>query len=162
MSDSQPDTTRRWLDGVTELLRGASVTVGAPRDEAQDNLWLLAFKAEDAAALGAAGGARLIERARAELASATAPDIGPRLRFYTWFDELAGQLRFSVTSAEQLPFGALVRTTTDAIDVAERLVASPYLDALPWTELEGGGGDMGEDPVVEPVLVHVRTLVDRP
>ncbi|MEL6714894.1 MAG: hypothetical protein AAFP86_14020, partial [Planctomycetota bacterium] len=117
---------------MTDSLRGVSVTVGAPLDEAQDNLWMLALQAEDAAALGAAGVARLIEHARDELAAAAvAADVAAPLRFYAWFDELAGQLRFGVTSAEELPFGAPLRTTADALDVAVLLVASPYLEGVP-------------------------------
>ncbi|MET4622856.1 hypothetical protein ABIE18_004335 [Arthrobacter sp. 2762] len=50
----------------------------------------------------------------------TAPNRGT---FYAWYDEQAGQLRCSLTSQSQLPFGGRIRTTTDSALVIDRMLS---------------------------------------
>lgn len=50
----------------------------------------------------------------------TAPNRGT---FYAWYDEHAGQLRCSLTSQGQLPFGGRIRTTNDSALVIDRMLS---------------------------------------
>ncbi|MGJ3192252.1 hypothetical protein [Paenarthrobacter sp. FR1] len=43
--------------------------------------------------------------------------------FYAWYDEQAGQLRCSLTSQNQLPFGGRIRMTNDSALVIDRLLS---------------------------------------
>ncbi|MER6594600.1 hypothetical protein ABT214_22665 [Micromonospora purpureochromogenes] len=58
--------------------------------------------------------------------------------FYAWYDEQAGQLRCSLTSAspDRLPFGAPYRSTFDAAEVVALAAADPSPGLVPWEELE--------------------------
>ncbi|NYF56067.1 hypothetical protein [Micromonospora purpureochromogenes] len=57
--------------------------------------------------------------------------------FYAWYDEQAGQLRCSLTSApaDRLPFAAPYRSTTDATEVVALVAADPNPGFVPWSEL---------------------------
>ncbi|NIJ03460.1 hypothetical protein FHR86_003819 [Paenarthrobacter ilicis] len=50
----------------------------------------------------------------------TAPNRGT---FYAWYDEQAGQLRCSLTSQSQLPFGGRIRKTTNSALVIDRMLS---------------------------------------
>jgi hypothetical protein len=58
--------------------------------------------------------------------------------FYARYDEQAGQLRCSLTSAspDRLPFRAPYRSTFDAAEVVALAAADPSPGLLRWTELE--------------------------
>ncbi|SCE74362.1 hypothetical protein GA0074696_0577 [Micromonospora purpureochromogenes] len=57
--------------------------------------------------------------------------------FYAWYDEPAGQLRCSLTSApaDRLPFAAPYRSTTDAAEVVALVAADPNPGFVPCSEL---------------------------
>lgn len=58
--------------------------------------------------------------------------------FYTWFDDQAIQLRFSLVSAQHtvLPFKCRIRRVTKLTPIVEQFLQSPYHDGFPGTELE--------------------------
>lgn len=80
-------------------------------------------------------------------------------RFYAWVDELAGQLRFSVTTADPLPFGGSIRVTVDAEVIAQQALALTTVDGvIRWSDL-GDNLDLdSEDPVPRPLDVYVADL----
>ena len=43
--------------------------------------------------------------------------------FYAWYDEQAGQLRCSLTSQSQLPFGGSIRTIEDSAPVIDQILS---------------------------------------
>jgi hypothetical protein len=57
--------------------------------------------------------------------------------FYCWYDGQAGQLRCSLTSkpADELPFGARYRSTSDVTDVLRLAASDAQPGIIPWEEL---------------------------
>ncbi|SIN28401.1 hypothetical protein [Micromonospora cremea] len=57
--------------------------------------------------------------------------------FYAWYDEQAGQLRCSLTSApaDRLPFRAPYRASTDAAEVVALVAADSTPGLVTWNEL---------------------------
>ena len=56
--------------------------------------------------------------------------------FYAWVDELAGQLRFGVSSALSLPFRCQIRLNNDSSVIARQLLECPFLDGISFASLE--------------------------
>ena len=56
--------------------------------------------------------------------------------FYTWVDQMAGQLRFSVVSALPLSFACPTRIIADPLAIAQDWLACPYLDGIPFSAFE--------------------------
>lgn len=59
-----------------------------------------------------------------------------KMLFYCWVDTMAGQLRFSVVSSQPLPFVCDTRVIPDLSVIARHLLACPWLDGIPFGELE--------------------------
>ncbi|HQX51401.1 MAG TPA: hypothetical protein PLY87_14320 [Planctomycetaceae bacterium] len=67
---------------------------------------------------------------------------------------MAGQLRFSVVSSLPLPFRCAIRVFRDPTAIARQLLACPYLDGIPFDELEPDDGNNTEPgPAVLDVVV---------
>ncbi|WP_406042343.1 hypothetical protein OG799_01625 [Micromonospora sp. NBC_00898] len=83
--------------------------------------------------------------------------------FYAWYDEQAGQLRCSLTSAspDRLPFGAPYRSTSDAAEVVALAAADPSPGLVPWEELEteSAAASSGDQELPSPFPVWVAPLV---
>lgn len=80
------------------------------------------------------------------------------LVYYLWFDEMAGQLRFSFINSNHkaLPFKCdltLIKTEKEIID---RYLKSDYLDGVPWKDLMDLGID--GDPVISDETEKIYTL----
>ncbi|WP_446217594.1 hypothetical protein [Micromonospora sp. IBHARD004] len=84
--------------------------------------------------------------------------------FYAWYDEQAGQLLCSLTSApsDRLPFAAPYRSTTDAAEVVALVAADPNPGLVPWAELatvESAAASLtAEDEFPPPFPVWVAPL----
>ena len=140
-----------FRETIAEILSG-TLTIGLPNEEARHNTWSISIGAEAVGELTAAEVASFIAQTQLAYRS-IAPDHSlASLRFYSWFDEHAGQLRFSVSSARPLPFGAAFQETTDANIIARQLLSSRHLDGIPWIELEPIA-DLAEEEIVQQLLV---------
>lgn len=76
--------------------------------------------------------------------------------FYAWYDEQAGQLRCSLTSAapSRLPFDGTYRVTADAAEIVSRAAADPHPGRVTFDDLtpvdsstDDGAGDRAPFPV---------------
>jgi hypothetical protein len=67
--------------------------------------------------------------------------------FYAWYDEMAGQLRFSTACCTKntLPFGATLALLDDPNEIAEAIAQSSYRDGIPWNELREEPFDADDD-----------------
>jgi len=84
--------------------------------------------------------------------------------FYTWFDELAGQLRMSVVSTadlSQLPFGGALNTECGLYPIADHFVYSAYRAGLPLDEMIEAthvSAEDGENSIDARLDVHCEIL----
>lgn len=78
------------------------------------------------------------------------------MAFYTWFDEMAGQLRFSVVSALPLPFGCQTRTTAEPLVIAQQLLACSQLDGIPFSSLKPDNNSSDVQPhMLDVYVIHL-------
>ncbi len=150
------------FDELVDEIRRDKITIGA--EESQDNTWAVSLTTKQAASTSPDQVATFLEQARAAYAeTATSAQRGTPLRFYAWFDEMAGQLRFSVSSVDPLPFGAPIRVVPQAREIGRQFLTSDYLDGIPWSELsEVGANDAFEEagPTPQTLDVFVVPLFD--
>jgi hypothetical protein len=157
------DPLSTWLPEV--LACEITIASDSINDEARKNLWSFTLTEEEAARISVADvevflNAIITSRRQWLLARQFPPG---QMRFYFWFDELAGQLRFSLVSDSHgcLPFG---RPIFDAAGISQ--VVRPFLQAangglIPWNELQevspfGKGTD--QDPAIGPLTVWSTSL----
>lgn len=78
-----------------------------------------------------------VERRLVEVAETWLGKCSDAATFYAWYDEQAGQLRFSLSSArpEDLPFGATVRLLTDPSSIVATFLADPHPGVIFLEEL---------------------------
>jgi hypothetical protein len=87
---------------------------------------------------------------RRELAASQA--LRP-VTFYAWYDEMAGQLRFSTACCTRtdLPFGATILLVDAPNEIVGKFMRSPFRDGIPWnafleTPPEGADAERTHDP----------------
>ena len=154
------------FDEVLNDINEGTLCVGD--NESRENTWAVSLTSEQAEATSAADVVNFIESARSAF-SKTAPSHArfAQLRFYAWVDEQAGQLRFSVSSKDPLPFGVPTRPVEDPLVIPNRLLSSDYLEGIPWSEFEYTGSDGEPDntpedaALQEPLEVYVVPLFDQ-
>jgi hypothetical protein len=124
---------REWIDDVVAdevVVNAADINA-----EAHANMWSFDVSAES---IGAAQVSDLlafvtaiIEARRAQLAALGAEPQS--MVFYSWFDELAGQLRVSLVSGchGRLPFAGRVGVIGELDALLHCLLESPYRSAIP-------------------------------
>jgi|JI10StandDraft_1071094.scaffolds.fasta_scaffold217960_5 hypothetical protein len=96
--------------------------------------------------------ARVVEARREHLRARTKRSM----TMYWWHDVLAGQLRCSLvcSSHRRLPFRARVRHVACPRPILEEWLTSPWLQGIPWTDLECEPDAESEDaPVRETIRV---------
>jgi hypothetical protein len=123
------------------------LAVGNTRLEQRENTWSVTRATTDVATAEEIGRA-LRQIASAWLAHAQGQGGGT---FYAWYDEQAGQLRMSMTSAlpEALPFGAPVQQAASPTDIARLVLRDDSPGIIGWDELhdvEGDPVDVGTPP----------------
>jgi hypothetical protein len=110
-----------------------ALTPGDPAVEARTNTWGYSLPAGpvDVLAAGAA-----LERV-ANVLRARLSECGESGTFYSWYDEQAGQLRCSLSSASpgRLPFGARYHVVARATDVVVLAAADPRPGFVAWADL---------------------------
>lgn len=144
----------RWL--IEEIEANATV-VG--EGEEIGNTRSISMPSEQAACTSVEQLTGLLEKVRAAHRSSVAPERGlPALTFYAWVDHQAGQLRFSVTSSQELPFRTSIEVIDDPKPVIQEYLASPYLDGIPWEELEEGKKVEALQPSPGPMQVYATPL----
>lgn len=144
----------RWL--VEEIEDNLTV-VGEGEDV--ENTRSISMSSEQAACTSVGQLTGLLDEVRAAFWSSVASERGlPALTFYAWVDHQAGQLRFSVTSLQELPFGTAIEVSDDPERVAQEFLASPYVDGVPWEELEEGEGLEASQSSPGPMLVFATPL----
>ena len=123
------------FDEVLNEICSGKISIGAT--EAQDNTWSVSLSAEQVTSTSPDEVAMFLDQVKAAYASVATDDqrVVP-LRFYAWFDEMAGQLRFSISSLDPLPFGAVIRFVSNAHEIASQFLTSDYLSGIPWSELQ--------------------------
>lgn len=121
------------FDEVIEEIQSGTVSIGST--EKLDNTWMISMSREQVSQTSPAAVVSFLDQARAayELLAVRHPDKRP-LRFYAWVDAQAGQLRFSVSSADRLPFGRRIRFVPEPADIASEFLSSPYLHGIPVSE----------------------------
>ncbi len=134
------------------------VVTNDPFIEAQANLWTISLTKEMASNLSIRDlcvcVSTFIERKRSE---AKRKNLVPLL-FYLWFDEQAGQLRFSITSIadpSRLPFQCAINTDAKLSEIASQVLAGPHLDGIPFEELEEEHSNSPRLRLSEPVVLDV-------
>ena len=129
-----------------------------PSLESQANLWTISLTKEMASNLSVQDVSEcvknLIDKRRAE---AKRRQVVPLL-FYLWFDEQAGQLRFSITSVadpSRLAFHCAINTGAKLSEIVSQVLASPYLDGIPFEELDEEHSDSPDLTSSEAVVLDV-------
>lgn len=132
-----------------------------PAVEARLNTYALAFGSEAAKTVSVEQMTGFLREAYDLLAAAAQTIEATGLRFYSWFDEMAGQLRVSVSSAADLPFGATIQLTSDPAVIARQFLQSDYLDGIPWSELSETDDEEDGEPLTEtePLDVFAADLI---
>lgn len=163
-----PSAQRSSHDHIPSQLRGVLDRIYAngfvidddPIVEARRNTYALAFGSEVARTISLEQVTDFLLVARAVLAEGVKTIEQTPLWFYSWADEMAGQLRFSVSSSPDLPFGSDIRIVSDPSVVAGQFLESKYLDGIPWSEFgEGDGNEPETTEAREPFDVFVTELV---
>ena len=147
-----PDLFASWLGVVREF----SFCRSSERNrEANGNM--IVFELQAAKALGATAHqlARFIDEAY-QLVAARRTGLA---WFYSWFDDMAGQIRLSLSSVESpedLPFGCTLRLTRSPLVLGEELVAAAADGVIAWENLDVR--DITDDTEVEEVDVSDYVL----
>ncbi len=145
---------RTFVDVFSETVAAISadtLTFGDTRQEALENTWRVSIGS--GSDLTVEDVCSFIEDARAAYQSIAVDLQAPNLWFYAWVDEMAGQLRLSISSSDALPFTGQISTTADAPVIAAELLASPYLGGIPFSEFDE---DCDNDlPEPEPPALNV-------
>ena len=157
----RPPTSLRLARGYAEPLRDVLDLIYAngfvidddPAVEAHWNTYALGVDSETAKTLSIEQVKDFLGEAQGLLAAGATDIDSTPLRFYSWFDEMAGQLRFSVSSAAEIPLGAVLQVTSDPSVIAQRFLHSHYLDGIPWSEFRDR--DDRQDSVTEPEPLDV-------
>ena len=84
--------------------------------------------------------------------------------FYAWYDEQAGQLQVSMSSAEpaDLPFGGLVQLVDVPRAVVVALMSDPHPGVILWEDLSPTTDEVETPDDVTPHLVNVWALTSHP
>lgn len=146
------------LEHVLAQIRTSGFVLDAdPIIEARRNTYVVALSADEASELSVTQVTAFLHDARSALAATASPDSPDSLRFYAWFDEMAGQLRLSVSSANELPFGGTIRTVADPAVVASQCLESDYIDGIPWSSL--APDEEVPEPLHNPLDVFMTDLM---
>lgn len=127
----------RFRQVLTEL-EATPITIDpSGKTEANSNLCQISVSHSEAKSLTVKDVVAFIHESAAVLSrnlNSTSPQH--KMLFYTWLDEMAGQLRFSAVSMFPLPFGCRLRVADDPEVIARQLLACRYLDGIPFSDLE--------------------------
>jgi len=87
------------------------------------------------------------------------------MRYYSWFDEQAGQLRFNFINSnhKNLPFKSEVQLVESESSIIKGFLASNYHDGIAWSELEEVESieNQGEDKTQYHIKVYMEILRKR-
>ena len=63
-------------------------------------------------------------------------NLKANLKYYSWFDEQACQLRFNIINSNHpsLPFGAKINIVDNESVIVKAFIASNYHDGIPWED----------------------------
>ena len=146
---------------VLAEVAASTLHIGNPFEEARKNTSRLSLDAEHGRLPNTRQIQAFIHEARSTYATIAKGIDVEVLRFYAWFDEQAGQLRLSASSAQHLPFGVPIVETAEARLVAEAATASNYSAGIPWSDFEMDGDDPVDDSSAPPLIVYVATILER-
>lgn len=137
------ESTHPFLDHLAEVIQDEITVAGAHADlllEARSNQWSFSMTQEQASRILPHQIIDFITQIMAVREEAIVQRYGSAhpMIFYTWFDDQAVQLRFSLVSAQHtvLPFKCRIRRVTDLTPIVEQFLQSPYHDGLTDTEIE--------------------------
>jgi hypothetical protein len=87
-------------------------------------------------------------------------ESNPHGTFYAWYDAQAGQLRCSLTSQSQLPFGGKIRTTDDSALIIEQILSDQSPGFMSFDDLREVPFSLGssEDTPNNEIVVWAVTL----
>jgi hypothetical protein len=127
MSDSLAAMIRSYLDDTEIALNPAD-----PAAEARTNTWHYGISGD----IDVATVVEAFDLVQSELRRRFLEQVGSAT-FYAWYDDQAGQLRCSLTSArpDRLPFRAPYRLTTDVSDIVREAATDPHPGTIAWGEL---------------------------
>ena len=146
-----------WIQDVIE--DPVTVAPGDVMKEARGNLWSFSLSSEQAAKIQESDLShfigRIIEARRAALTKLGCPPGA--MIFYSWFDEQACQLRFSLISGvAALPFGCETVPAESLKEILDAFLLSPYHDGIPFSELSSSSES--EEPVPQALKVWTTRL----
>ena len=133
---------RTWL----EELRADGLHLSDKRgDGANQNLWCVLLPSTDT--VSAPEIVEFLREAMTIRGQLVALQSVRPVSFYAWYDEMAGQLRFSTACCTRntLPFGAALALLDDPNEIAEAFAQSQYRDGIPSSELRERPFDAADD-----------------
>jgi hypothetical protein len=106
--------------------------------EANSNLWSFSLTLQEASSLSVTDVVEFSQKVVASRREWLTARRAPSMVMYWWHDEQAGQLRFSLVSTThgRLPFQANIAVVAEFEEIAKAWLSSPYLDGIPWTDLQ--------------------------